>query len=74
MIKLINKHTNTPMWVADERVNEYLAAGHKSATELHAKEPAKVEEDAVKEVKKSIKKEMRWLEWLMQHIQMLKLD
>jgi hypothetical protein len=43
------------MWVADERVNEYLAAGHKSATELHAKEPAKVE-DAVKEVKKASKK------------------
>lgn len=58
MIKLINKHTNTPMWVADERVNEYLAAGHKSATELHAKEPVKEVKDAVaaKEVKKASKK------------------
>jgi hypothetical protein len=44
------------MWVADERVNEYLAAGHKSATELHAKEPVKKVEDAVKEVKKASKK------------------
>lgn len=48
MIKLINKTTNTPMWVADERVNEYLAAGHKSASELHAKKP--VEEDKVEGV------------------------
>jgi len=55
MIKLINKHTNTPMWVADERKDEYLAAGHKLAAEPRAKEPAKVE-DAVKEVKKASKK------------------
>ena len=48
MIKLINKTTNTPMWVADERVSEYLAAGHKSASELHAKKP--VEEVAVEAV------------------------
>lgn len=46
MIKLINKTTNTPMWVADERVNEYLAAGHKSATELRAKKPVEEVEDA----------------------------
>ena len=31
MIKLINKVTNTPMWVADDRVEEYKAAGHKLA-------------------------------------------
>ena len=45
MIKLINKTTGTPMWVADERVKEYLAAGHKSASEIHAKKP--VEETKV---------------------------
>lgn len=28
---LINKVTGTPMWVANERVPEYLAAGHKPA-------------------------------------------
>jgi hypothetical protein len=53
MIKLINKTTGTPMWVADERVNEYLAAGHKSASELHAKKPveeAKVEDAEEKPV------------------------
>jgi hypothetical protein len=55
MIKFINKHTNTPMWVADERKEEYLAAGHKLAAESCAKEPAKVE-DVVKEVKKASKK------------------
>lgn len=31
MVKLINKYTGTEMWVADERVEEYKAAGHKSA-------------------------------------------
>ena len=56
MIKLINKTTKTPMWVADERVNEYLAAGHKPADEFRAKEP--IEEAKVKEVrvKKTSKK------------------
>ena len=56
MIKLINKHTNTPMWVADERKDEYLAAGHKLAAEPRAKEPVKEVKDAVKEVKKASKK------------------
>lgn len=31
MIKLINGITGTEMWVADNRVEEYLAAGHKPA-------------------------------------------
>ena len=56
MIKLINKHTNTPMWVADERKDEYLAAGHKLAAEACAKEPVKEVKDALKEVKKASKK------------------
>jgi hypothetical protein len=55
MVKFIHKTTNTPMWVADKRKDEYLAAGHKLAAESCAKEPAKVE-DAVKEVKKASKK------------------
>ena len=29
--ELINKVTGTPMWVANERLEEYLAAGHKPA-------------------------------------------
>ncbi len=63
MIKLINKTTNTPMWVADERKDEYLAAGHKLAASPIAKKPieeAKVEDvkedKEVKEVKKTSKK------------------
>lgn len=49
MIKLINKSTKTPMWVADERKDEYLAAGHRLAAEPSAKKP--VEEEKVEEVK-----------------------
>lgn len=51
MIKLINKTTGTPMWVADERVNEYLEAGHLPASEDTRKEPdmeAEVVEDPPK--------------------------
>ena len=33
MIKLINCRTNTVMWVADSRVDEYLAAGHTLAVD-----------------------------------------
>ena len=31
MVKLINKRTGSSFWVADERVEEYKAAGHKLA-------------------------------------------
>lgn len=54
MIKFINKTTNTPMWVADERKEEYLAAGHKLAAEPCAKEPVK--EPEVEEVKPKARK------------------
>lgn len=39
MIKFINKVTGTEMWVADNRVEEYKAAGHKPAAELDAEKP-----------------------------------
>lgn len=70
MIKLINKTTKTPMWVADERKDEYLEAGHKLASVPSAKKPveeAKVEDaeekpfelaKEVKVTKRSSKK--RW--------------
>lgn len=29
MTELVNKISGAPMWVADNRVEEYLAAGHK---------------------------------------------
>lgn len=60
MIKLINKTTKTPMWVADERVNEYLAAGHMSASELHAKKPVEeVKVEDVVEIPKEPEKEVK---------------
>lgn len=31
MVKFINRLTGTEMWVADDRVEEYKAAGHKPA-------------------------------------------
>lgn len=31
MTKMINAFTHTEMWVADDRVKEYTAAGHKLA-------------------------------------------
>lgn len=43
MIKLINRMTNTEMWVADERKDEYLAAGHVLAAEISAKPTETVE-------------------------------
>lgn len=43
MVKFINKLTGGEMWVADDRVEEYKAAGHKPAavnTEKPKKTPA----------------------------------
>lgn len=33
MVKFINKLTGNEMWVADDRAEEYKAAGHKLAAE-----------------------------------------
>jgi hypothetical protein len=52
MVKFIHKTTNTPMWVADERKDEYLAAGHKLAAELYAKPVEEAEVESPKEEKK----------------------
>lgn len=44
MLRFINGITGTEMFVADERKDEYLAAGHRlaaSATETTEKAPAK---------------------------------
>ena len=43
MIKFINALTGNVMWVAEDRVEEYKAAGHKLAAE-----PPKAEKPAVK--------------------------
>lgn len=39
MIKMINRSTGTIMWVADNRAEKYLAAGHKLAA-VEAEKPA----------------------------------
>lgn len=39
MILFINKVTGTEMWVADDRVEEYKAAGHKPAANPDAVKP-----------------------------------
>lgn len=53
MVKFINGLTNTEMWVSDDRVDEYKAAGHRLAatTENHTEEPI-VEEKPKKRTKK----------------------
>lgn len=44
MVKLINRLTGGTMWVADDRKEEYIAAGHKpaaSSSEKPAEAPKK---------------------------------
>ena len=56
MVKFINNNFGTEMWVAEGRIDEYKAAGHKLAAfpVPIKKEPEGVKE--VKEVKKTPKK------------------
>lgn len=44
MVKFTNKFTNTTMWVADERKEEYLSAGHSLADAPVEQKPEEVEE------------------------------
>lgn len=55
MIKFIHNLTGTEMWVADERKEEYLRAGHRLALSPSAK-PAEVSVEEPKEVKEEPKK------------------
>lgn len=41
MVEFINKLTGSAMWVAEDRVDEYKAAGHKLAAEPTPEKPAK---------------------------------
>ena len=43
MVEFINRLTGSSMWVADDRVEEYKAAGHKPAASSKRKEPVKEE-------------------------------
>ena len=59
MVEFINNHFGTKMWVAEDRVDEYKAAGHRlAASPVPTKtEPEEDKEDKeVKEVKKTSKK------------------
>ena len=57
MVEFINCMTGTQMWVADERVEEYKAAGHKpAAVSSKAIEPAEEPVEKKKTVKKATKK------------------
>lgn len=53
MVELINKVTGTKMYVADDRADEYLAAGHKPAAKpVKAKATTKSKPQTKKTVKK----------------------
>lgn len=55
MIEFINRLTKTKMWVADERKDDYLAAGHILAA--GSAKPTETEaEPPVKEAKKPVRK------------------
>lgn len=41
MVKMINALFGSEMWVSDDRVDEYLAAGHKLAVRKPVAEPKK---------------------------------
>lgn len=50
MVRLINRLTGSEMWVAEDRVEEYIAAGHKPAA--CDTEPAETPKKTVKKTKK----------------------
>ncbi len=52
MVKLINALTGSEMWVAELRLDEYLAAGHKLAVREKPTEPQKAPAKPKKTTKK----------------------
>ena len=56
MVKLINAFTGTEMWVADERLEEYIGAGHRLASSEVSKPTEVVDEEPKKVVKKTTTK------------------
>lgn len=51
MVEMINKISGAQMWVAESRVDEYLAAGHKLAAEPVPEKPAEPKKSANKRKK-----------------------
>ncbi|MBR2697513.1 MAG: hypothetical protein IKE76_02900 [Clostridia bacterium] len=41
MVKMINAHTGTIMWVHEDRLDDYLERGHKMAPPPEIPKPAK---------------------------------
>lgn len=41
MVEFVNKLTGTTMWVAEDRAEEYRAAGHELAAPAKPEKPAK---------------------------------
>lgn len=56
MIRMINGFTHTEMWVADDRVDEYKAAGHTLAAESEKPTVEETKEVEKVEEKKTTKK------------------
>lgn len=52
MVKFINKLTGGEMWIADDRIEEYKAAGHRPAAGSLPKKTAKPAEKKPKAKKK----------------------
>ena len=57
MIEMVNRATCTTMWVADDRVAEYLQAGHSLAMELV--KPEKPIKDGKLQPKRTVRKKQR---------------
>lgn len=51
MVKMIDRLTGTDMWVAESRVDEYLAAGHKLAVRESDGKPKDSEKPKTKKKK-----------------------
>lgn len=54
MVRLINKLTGGDMWVADNRVEEYKAAGHVLAAEPKVEKPVINPPEASKVIRKEV--------------------
>ena len=48
MTKMIDRATGVSMWVADNRVEEYLAAGHTLAASVQTELPVKAEKKSTR--------------------------
>lgn len=57
MVEFVNKLTHSRMWVAENRVSEYLAAGHKLAADADAHKTEAVKPAQAAEAKDAQKAE-----------------